>query len=112
MYTPFLPVGVSWIKGQLELGAGGFLHWQLIVAMLGKRSRSQVRGLFGPVHCELSRSEAAEEYVWKEETRVPETQFELGAKPIRRNVSEDWNRIWEAATIGDLLSIPAQVIVL
>jgi len=29
-YVPFLPAELAYVKGQLELGDGGFLHWQLI----------------------------------------------------------------------------------
>jgi len=34
-------------------------------------------------HWELSRSDAAAEYVWKEDTRVPGTQFEFGSRPFQ-----------------------------
>jgi len=29
-FPPFLPNGIVYIKGQLERGDGGFLHWQLV----------------------------------------------------------------------------------
>jgi hypothetical protein len=108
-FTPFLPPGVGWIRGQLERGEGGFLHWQLCIALLGKGSCRQVRDIFGPYHCELSRSEAAQAYVWKEETAIVSTRFELGTKPFQRNKAEDWEQVWNAAAKGDFLSIPAQV---
>lgn len=62
----------------------------------------------GEVHAELSRSEAAEAYCHKEESRdgVP---FEIGAKPIRRNSRTDWDSVWTAAKSGDLEAIPANV---
>lgn len=60
-------------------------------------------------HVELSRSEAAEAYVWKEETRIAGTQFELGRKPLQRNNANDWDAIWEAAKSGAVLDIPANV---
>lgn len=66
--------------------------------------------MFGDTcHAELTRSEASAAYVWKEETRVDGTQFELGAKPINRNDAKDWDRIWECAQRGDLMSIPADI---
>ena len=105
-FTPWLPPPIKWIRGQLELGEGGFLHWQLIVAFESKCSLSGCRDVFGPFHAELSRSDAASDYVWKESSRVLGTQFELGAKPIRLNSKPDWESIWKAATIGDLESIP------
>lgn len=60
-------------------------------------------------HLELSRSEAAEAYVWKEETRIPGTQFELGRKPHRRNNGADWDAIWDSAKSGSILDVPANV---
>lgn len=70
----------------------------------------QVKRVFSDrAHCELTRSQLAEEYVWKEETRVPGSQFELGRKPFRRNVAEDWDRIWEDAKSGSILDIPANI---
>lgn len=65
--------------------------------------------MFGSFHAELSRSEAAASYVWKEDTSVPGTRFELGAKPFRRNSVTDWESVWSSAREGDLLSIPASV---
>lgn len=103
--TSSLPTGVAWIKGQLEEGTGGFRHWQLIVAFNGRVRRKSVREAFGPFHAELTRSEAAEEYVWKEDTRVPNTQFQIGARPIRRNSKRDYELIWKQAKEGDLESI-------
>ena len=60
-------------------------------------------------HVELTRSQAAEEYVWKEETRIPDSQFELGDRPIRRNVKEDWDKILASAKRGAMDEIPADV---
>jgi hypothetical protein len=37
-WTPRIPDSCQWIKGQLELGAGGFEHWQFIIAMKNKVS--------------------------------------------------------------------------
>lgn len=105
-----LPPSVCWIKGQLESGATtGYKHFQLVVAFRSKVSLPGVIGVFGRgTHAELSRSEAANEYVGKEETRIGEP-FEHGAKPIRRNSKTDWESVWTAAQLGDLESIPANV---
>lgn len=109
-FTPYQPPGVSWIRGQLESGAGGFLHWQLVVAFCAKKSLAAVRGVFGDVHAELSRSSAADDYVWKDDTRVDGTQFELGGKPFNRaGGAKAWDEIWDCAVRGDILSIPADI---
>lgn len=60
-------------------------------------------------HAEPTRSSAAEEYVWKEESAVPGTRFEVGSKSVRRDVPRDWEAIWDSAKRGDMESIPADV---
>jgi len=64
-FTPYLPPNCSYIKGQLEEGEGGFVHWQVIVHFKRSVRPNCVRETFGDFHHELTRSEAAEEYVWK-----------------------------------------------
>lgn len=108
-FTPWLPPGVVWIKGQLETGESGFVHWQVVFHLERKGSLRSVRELFGSYHFELTRSKAAEDYVWKEVTCVHGTKFELGVKPFRRNVSTDWEDVWRAASQGRMLDIPADV---
>lgn len=105
-----LPVELVWAKGQRERGSStGYEHYQLVAAFAKKVSLSRVVSLFGRgTHAELSRSEAANEYVGKEETRIGEP-FELGAKPIRRNSKTDWESVWTAAQSGVLTNIPANV---
>lgn len=103
--------GTTWSRGQLELGSGTeYLHWQILVAFSKKKTLRQVKTCYGEdSHWELSRSGAAAEYVWKEDTRVPGTQFEFGAKPIDRADPTDWESIWELAQAGNYLAIPAQI---
>lgn len=108
-FTPFLPPSCKWIRGQLELGAGGFLHWQILVAFRAKQSLQGCRGIFGEYHCELSRSDAAADYVWKEDTRVDGTQFQLGTRPLDPSSSTDWDEVWNFAVAGAIESIPASV---
>lgn len=82
-FLPFLPPGLSSIKGQLERGASGYLHWQVLVSYPKKVTAARVKETFGSsCHVELSRSAAAEEYVWKEDSRVGH-QFELGTKALK-----------------------------
>lgn len=111
-FVPFLPPGVAYIRGQLERGEGGFLHWQLLVVCSRKASLHGLKRGFGDqAHCELSRSTAADSYVWKPDTRIEGTQFELGSKPLRRNSKEDWQRVWELAQSGSFEQIEAGVLV-
>lgn len=109
-FTPYLPPGVEYIKGQLERGAEtGYLHWQLLVVLSKRGTLRTMRQLFGDFNHEQSRSVAADAYVWKEETRVEGTQFELGAKPVRRNKKCDWERVWLLAKSGEFEAIPENV---
>lgn len=62
-------------------------------------------------HFEPTRSEAASEYVWKEATRIANTQFELGVLPMRRNSPTDWETIRKDAQEGNLSAIPPDVYV-
>lgn len=73
-----LPANLSFLKGQKEEGAAsGYRHWQLVCAFKQKTSLHGVKKLFGPTaHAEPSRSEFANAYVWKDETRVEGTSFE------------------------------------
>lgn len=106
------PSDYEYVKGQLEVGAGGFRHWQLVFCFGRAKSLHQVKRVF-PVtgHYEPTRSVAARDYVWKESTRVSGTQFELGRPPVRRNSSSDWDSIKASAQAGDLESIPSDVYV-
>lgn len=109
-FTPYLPPGVAYIRGQLEMGAEtGYLHWQLLVALERKGTLRTMRTIFGDFNHEQSRSEAADQYVWKEDTRVEGTQFELGAKKVRRNKKCDWERVWCLAKSGEFEAIPENV---
>lgn len=106
-----LPEGIAWILGQQEIGGNtGYRHWQIFVAFSTKQAVAGVRKLFGQsVHAELSRSEAAASYCLKADTAVDGSQFEFGAKPIRRNVKVDWNAVWDAARERNLDAIPPHI---
>jgi len=112
-FTPYLHPDCSWIRGQLEQGSEtGYLHWQIFVAFKSKATLRKVKFLYGDhIHAEASRSKAAQEYVFKEETRVQGTQFDLGKKPMDRASSKDWDLIVASARQGDFSSIPGDVLV-
>lgn len=107
-----LPPGISYLKGQLEEGAGGFLHYQVYTILDLKSTLGKCKSFFCPTaHCELTRSQAARDYVWKEETRIADTQFELGELPMRRQEPTDWIKVFESAQTGDFDAIPRDVLV-
>lgn len=112
-FTPYLPPHVSYIKGQLERGSTtSYLHWQLIVYYPEKHTLAYVKKIFGSnIHAEATKSAAAEQYVWKEDTRVEGTQFELGKKSMKRNCSKDWDLIVSHARSGAFDEIPGDVLI-
>jgi len=110
-FTPFLPQGVVFIRGQLERGAGGFLHWQIVANFRQPARLAAVRAIFGNHHAEATRSAAALDYVWKEDTRIPGTQFELGERPLNRASSADWDAVRTSARNNQLDAIPADIYV-
>ena len=80
-----LPGGIVWLRGQQERGDSGYVHWQLFAAFERKTRLAGVKAVFtNDTHAEPSRSEAAESYVFKENTAIAGTRFELGAKKFNR----------------------------
>jgi len=82
-----------------------------LVAFPKKVSLTTLRGcLPGTGHYEPTRSEAAERYVQKEESRDGQP-FEFGAKSLRRNSATDWDLVRQSAIAGNLDSIPSDIFV-
>jgi len=106
-----LPVGINWLKGQQEIGATtSYHHWQILVGFHRGVKIGTIKRAFGnTAHAEPTRSSAADEYVWKEDSAVPGTRFELGVKSVRRNNEKDWQRVWDFAIVGDINSIPVDI---
>lgn len=109
-FMPHLPLGVQAIKGQMEVGEEtGYRHWQLVVVFQKKVRLRKVKEVFGDYHAELSRSAAANLYVWKEDTAVAGTRFQLGNFPLSKANAEDWEKIWDHAKAGQIDLIPPDV---
>lgn len=93
-WIPTLTPGIVWAKGQLERGESGYEHWQFVFGLPKKGSMATVKEIFRRAdgrdvgHFELTRSNNAEQYCWKDETSLGE-RFELGERPIKRNDSLD-----------------------
>lgn len=110
-FLPYRPSTVQYVRGQLERGESGYLHWQLLVIFESKRRLRHVISVFGEFHAEPSRSNAANDYVWKEDTRIEGTQFELGRIPFNRSNPKDWDSVKSAAQCGQLDTIPSDIYV-
>jgi hypothetical protein len=112
-FTPFLPKDLSYIKGQLEQGSGtGFLHWQILAAFPKKVTCSKVKEIFGTsCHVEITRSAAANDYVWKEDTQIQGTQFELGKLSMKRNHQADWDAVVNSVKQGRFDEVPSDILV-
>jgi len=88
------------------------LHWQLIVYCTQLSRLKRITSIFGSgIHAELSRSAAARDYVWKDDTAIPGTRFELGEPPIRRNNKKDWDGVLSNARDGKFDDIPSDILV-
>jgi len=112
-YLPHPHPELVYSRGQLERGAdNGYLHWQVLVVYARAVRLAAVKSTFGDeCHAEPSRSIAARDYVWKDDTRVANTQFEFGQYPIRRNSAPDWGTIRRAACDGQLDNVPDDIYV-
>lgn len=106
-----LPEGMQWLRGQREIGEQtNNEHWQLYVAYKKAVRLARIKKDFGRgTHAEPTRSSAAEDYVFKEETSVSGTRFELGTKALNRNSKTDWERQWDLARQGDLENLDADI---
>jgi hypothetical protein len=104
---------IVYARGQVESGGdSGYLHWQVVVYFKQPVRLSGVKKVFGTgTHWEQTRSKAAEDYVWKEETRVEGTTFEYGTKPFRRNEPADWDKILVSCKSGEFGEIPSDIFI-
>ncbi|ALE29807.1 replication associated protein [Lake Sarah-associated circular virus-49] len=107
------PQFISYGKGQLELSESGFRHWQFVVQCKDSTRIAKLKKWLPTCHWELTRSESAIDYVWKEETRIEGSQFEFGVRRLRRNAATDWDVIKQRVLAGSVTSddIPADIFV-
>lgn len=109
-FTPYHLPFCNWLLGQLEIGEGGYLHWQFVIGLKKKMSVVALKRLFMPeVHFKYSTNAGANDYCLKEETRVSGTQFEFGSRALKRNSKADWDKIFDHAKKGELDQIPADI---
>lgn len=106
--------GLSWWKGQLEVGEeNGYRHWQMVICCEKRQRSSFVRKLFPRAGYVMeTKSEAANDYVHKDNTCADvATRFELGKLPKKRNSTTDWDQIRASAQAGDFSEIPSDIYV-
>lgn len=86
-------------------------HIQAVLCCKRPVRVTQLRNMLGDWHFEKTRSKAALDYVWKDETRVPGTQFEKGEIPVKRNSKNDWDKVKQLAIEGKLNELDSQIYV-
>jgi hypothetical protein len=110
-----LPQGITYLKGQLECGeTTGYSHYQVVVVFNRSVRLGHVKNIFGGsgVHAEPTRSEAANDYVWKDETCIPDTRFELGSLPKSSKYTKpDWDLIKSLAKEGNYEEIRSDIMI-
>lgn len=107
-----LPNGVSFIAGQLEVGEGGYQHWQGVIYFKEKKRFGTAKSfLCNTAHIEPTRSDAALDYVQKDDTSVEGTRFKLGTLPPKMSSAVDWESIRSEAKAGRLDFLPANIYV-
>lgn len=114
VYVPQLVDGITALRGQLELGSNGLLHWQVAIYTCTRLTFAQLKRLLpNGVHLEAARDgRAVFDYVHKDDTCVdPEYRFDFGRLPIQRATSADWDLVRDNARAGNLDAIPADILV-
>lgn len=122
-YMPYLPEALRYVRGQLEQGGTtGYLHWQsmhplfllssfiVLCEFNRKCTVGAAKQLFGDsAHIEPARSKKARDYVWKDDTAVAGTRFELGQQSFNPASGTDWDRVWDLGKRGNFDEIPASI---
>lgn len=112
-WQPAVNEDIVWMKGQREIGTETEReHWQFVFNTAKQMTLNQVKTHFPPAaHLELTRSNAAEDYCGKEETRVAGSNFEIGRRKMNLARNTDWDAVLQDAKRGKFDDIPANVYV-
>nr|WAE42518.1 MAG: replication associated protein [Cressdnaviricota sp.] len=95
---------ILFIKGQEEISDTGYHHWQFYVVLHKKLSLKGMKRIDAQ-----TRSNKIDNYVWKDETCVDGSKFELGKKPHKQNSKRDWQAVWDLAAAGRVEEIEAGI---
>lgn len=111
-YTPVLRGNLCYLKGQQEIGEGGYHHFQMVCVTNKKVTRAQLKNDLVPqANVDLTLSEAYNKYCWKDDTAVPDTRFELGSLPRSKARSTDWDAVYSDAISGNIDNIPKDILI-
>lgn len=102
---------VTWIQGQQEKGKeNDYHHWQVVLCTNQKVRRQAVRRIFDEEgHCELTKSAAANDYCWKNETAVEGTKFKFGEIVFNPADGACWKKVKEQAMHGDIEAVDPEI---
>lgn len=107
----FTTTKAVYVCGQLEVNTSGVNHIQAFANYSNTKKLGGITVYDKFMHCDIVRvNNGAHDYCMKDDTRV-EGPWEFGVKPIQRNNKKDWESIWEKAKIGDIESIPKDILV-
>lgn len=100
----------NYTRGQLERGEeAGTVHYQFVIFLKENKRLAALKKINQRISWEPSKSTAANDYVWKEETRI-DGPWEFGVQPKIGKSKEkkkkiDWEDVWNKACEGKLMEI-------
>lgn len=114
--TELKAIGAKYVRGQKEVGEEGTPHLQFVLFFSDCLTFHQAKAKMpAAVHYKGKPGSAKKDictYVWKDETRVPGSQFEWGkALGISTASSEKYVEALERARTGNILEIDPEVLV-
>lgn len=103
--------GADYTVGQLERGEQGTVHLQFAIHFKKPKRLAIFKKINKAIHAEVAKKDVAVyDYVQKEETRVA-GPWSFGVKPVIRSSKKDWDEVWMKAKVGDIESIPKDIVV-
>ena len=93
----------KYTRGQLEQGEGGTFHFQFVTFLKENTRLTALKKIVQQIHWEPSKSKAANDYVFKEDTRM-DGPWSFGTEPVIGNKKKkvDWNDVWQKACDGKI----------
>ena len=91
----------AYTVGQLEKGTQGTVHLQFTITLSVNKRLSAMKKIHSEVHWELTRSQAADRYCQKSDTRI-DGPWTFGIKPLNRASAVSWDHVRDLAKKGQM----------